>query len=178
VIHNGSLQSFDVDGKTEQYSAQGGTALFDAIAQLISSVREANNTCAELKKPRHVAILVMSGGIDENSQEQTASSVNKIVQEARNEGWLCLFLSSDYRAKRTAKECGFAHHSSAYIHPQNSELALREAPDWIKKYRQKEWIGFSDENRKHLSSTQRFPIRSLIWTPCYRTRKDSSSSDE
>lgn len=152
VIHNDSLQSFNVDEKANQYSLARGTALFDAIARLISDVRKTNSDCPELEKPRHVAILVMTDGNDLDSKKETAHSVNRLVQEVRKEGWLCLFLSSHHNGERIAKQCGFDHSCSAYFDPKNSGTALSEASKCISKYQRGEWDGFAKEDRLLLSS--------------------------
>jgi hypothetical protein len=81
-----------------------------------------------------------------------------MVQQAKKQGWLCLFFSSHPDAETAAEQCGFDPSCSAYVDPNKSWKALIAASMCVEKYRKDGWTGFSEKERSELSRAERWSL--------------------
>ena len=87
---------------------RGGTPLFDAVGQSINAMRD------RLSKHRK-ALVVMTDGYENSSQEHTAASIKALIERCQKDDWLVTYLGADHDAWDQASSMGFgAAHVGQY----------------------------------------------------------------
>jgi len=101
----GPVQLFDA---LEQFTLQprGNTALFDAMGMVIEDTKQQIEQMAKDDRPEKVAIVTMTDGKENSSQEYTFEAVQKLISERKSQGWEFVFLAGTLEAKQFAEAAG------------------------------------------------------------------------
>lgn len=85
------------------------TPLFDAIGKAVQHMRDGGREAARK------ALVIMTDGLENASQEHTASSIKALIEKCREDGWLITYLGADHDAWDQAKHIGLsASHVANY----------------------------------------------------------------
>jgi hypothetical protein len=103
----------------ETYQPRGGTPLFDAVGECIRRVDV---------KQRGVITVIITDGHENASQEFTAATIKKLIQEKESEGWKFIFLGANIDAATVGGSMGIAATDTANyatVHMDSAFDALR-----------------------------------------------------
>ena len=85
------------------YEADGGTALYDT---LVSQIEKTKSTQAKDKvKPEQTIVVISTDGLD-NCSNRTAYDAKKLIEERKNDGWIFIFLGTNFNVIDEALRLG------------------------------------------------------------------------
>ncbi|MDO5562047.1 MAG: VWA domain-containing protein [Synergistaceae bacterium] len=94
---------------SEQYVANGTTALLDAIGNTIFDVSSRIARTAEYLRPRNVIVIITTDGLENASREFTNNKVKEMIEQQKNLlGWSFIFLGADIDAYAEAQKLSIA----------------------------------------------------------------------
>ena len=94
-----------------KYVADGGTALYDTLCNVIGNTRRLQNYDREC--PEKTMVVIMTDGYDESSQYRKEKDVRDLITDCRKKGWEFIFLGVMNNTKKVASDLG--------IDPNNAE---------------------------------------------------------
>ena len=93
----------------EDYVPQGTTALFDAVGNTLSALKERPEVNAKGNK---VLVVIMTDGMENASKEWSRDSVKKLITELHEKGYEFVFLGADIDAVGVAQGIGIKEENS------------------------------------------------------------------
>jgi uncharacterized protein YegL len=102
----------------KEYYVRGSTALLDAIGRTIVRIEESQKHSAEESRAEKVLFIISTDGLENASQEYTASHVKLMIEHQKEKcGWEFLFLGANIDAVDTAQQIGIGANRAANYHP-------------------------------------------------------------
>lgn len=117
----------------ETYCPGGGTALLDAIGMTISTV---DAKLKDYEKPR-VLLAILTDGQENSSKEYSYTTIQRLLDDKKKEGWEVLFLASGIEAQAEASRLGIVGTKVASFAKTatNYNVANETLNDYTKAYR-------------------------------------------
>ncbi len=108
------------DIKSTEASPRGGTPLYDAVGRLVNTV--------EIDAPEKAAIVIMTDGQENASQEHNQESAKKLLDKCRDKGWQVLFLGSNFdNAAQGARLGNMAAATMSYDSANTAQVFISTA---------------------------------------------------
>lgn len=106
ILHDG-IDVYEVNPMTtKDYIAGGGTAMLDAIGEIINRVQDRHDELGE-EKPDNVLFVITTDGEENSSRKFTKAQVEKMIKHQTNgHGWEFMFLGANMDAVKEAKSIG------------------------------------------------------------------------
>lgn len=91
---------------TSDYMAGGGTAMLDAIGEIINRVQDRHDELGA-EKPENVLFVITTDGEENSSRKFTKSQIEKMIKHQTNgHGWKFMFLGANMDAVKEAESIG------------------------------------------------------------------------
>lgn len=113
ILHDG-VDIKEVKPMTNSdYVAYGGTAMLDAIGEIINRVQDRHDELGE-EKPDNVLFVITTDGEENSSRTFKKSQIEKMIKHQTNgHGWKFMFLGANMDAVKEAESIGIARNYSA-----------------------------------------------------------------
>lgn len=100
---------------TKDYQVGGGTAMLDAIGEIINRVQDRHDEMG-VEKPDKVLFVITTDGEENSSRKYTKAQIEKMIKHQTNgHGWEFLFLGANMDAVKEAQSIGIkADRSVSY----------------------------------------------------------------
>ena len=113
IVHDGVDIHEVKQMTTADYSAFGGTAMLDAIGEVINRVQDRHDELG-VEKPDSVLFVITTDGEENSSHQFTKSQIEKMIKHQTNgHGWKFMFLGANMDAVKEAAsigiDCSYAH---------------------------------------------------------------------
>lgn len=90
------------------YVASGGTAMLDAIGEIINRVQDRHDELGA-EKPEEVLFVITTDGEENSSRKFTKSQIEKMIKHQTNgHGWKFMFLGANMDAVKEASSIGIS----------------------------------------------------------------------
>lgn len=104
-------EGIDVNAVTllneKNYRPNGGTALYDAIGNAITSTHNRVDALPEGEKPERFIFAILTDGAENASKEYSREAVEALIKDKTdNSDWQFIFLAANIDAKSTAESIG------------------------------------------------------------------------
>jgi hypothetical protein len=138
----------------EVFVPRGATALLDAIGRTLNDVRARLARLPADRRPSRVAVVVITDGRENSSQEFTAEMVRRMIETHRSvHGWEILFLGTSEQAIEDSRALGVdASHTTSF---SPTAVGMRRAFEAISQTIRTHRAGgpavFDDESRKRMN---------------------------
>jgi uncharacterized protein YegL len=129
---------------TADYMAYGGTAMLDAIGEVINKVQDRHDELGT-EKPENVLFVITTDGEENSSRKFTKSQIEKMIKHQTNgHGWKFMFLGANMDAVKEAESIGINKDwatnytytaqgtSAAYATMDCAVSSLRSTGDYLK----------------------------------------------
>ena len=129
---------------TADYTAYGGTAMLDAIGEVINKVQDRHDDLGA-EKPENVLFVITTDGEENSSRKFTKSQIEKMIKHQTNgHGWKFMFLGANMDAVKEAENIGINKEwatnytytaqgtSAAYATVDCLTSSLRSTGDYLK----------------------------------------------
>lgn len=158
VIKNFSdLRGVNGEDIAEQFQPEGGTALYDAIGQMITDMElKILKRMESPEKSNRVIIAIMTDGQDNSSRDYTVDRIKSLVEEKKKLDWQFLFLSADLSVYENSEQLGFDRSSTIYFNPSKVEECLLAASFLTSSAREGNSLTVSEETRNRLEGLKPF----------------------
>lgn len=112
IIHDG-VDVYKVEPMTNKdYIAGGGTAMLDAIGEIINRVQDRHDDLGE-EKPNNVLFVITTDGEENSSRKFTKAQIEKMIKHQTNgHGWTFMFLGANMDAIKEASSLGISSNYS------------------------------------------------------------------
>lgn len=109
ILHDG-IDVYEVEPMTNKdYVAGGGTAMLDAIGEIINRVQDRHDELGA-EKPDNVLFVITTDGEENSSRKFTKSQIEKMIKHQTNgHGWEFMFLGANMDAVKTATNIGISY---------------------------------------------------------------------
>lgn len=132
ILHDGvDIQEVKHMTNTD-YIAGGGTAMLDAIGEIINRVQDRHDELGE-EKPEKVLFVITTDGEENSSRKFNKSQVEKMIKHQTNgHGWTFMFLGANMDAVKEAESIGISsNHSHTYDYTAKGVTTAYAAVDSI-----------------------------------------------
>ena len=108
ILHDG-IDIREVKPMTSSdYVAGGGTAMLDAIGEIINRVQDRHDELGA-EKPEEVLFVITTDGEENSSRKYTKSQIEKMIKHQTNgHGWKFMFLGANMDAVKEAESIGIS----------------------------------------------------------------------
>ena len=108
ILHDG-IDLHEVKGMTSSdYIAGGGTAMLDAIGEVINRVQDRHDELGA-EKPEEVLFVITTDGEENSSREFNKKQIEKMIKHQTNgHGWKFMFLGANMDAVKEAESIGIS----------------------------------------------------------------------
>lgn len=108
ILHDG-VDIKEVKSMTNSdYIAYGGTAMLDAIGEIINRVQDRHDELGE-EKPENVLFVITTDGEENSSRTFKKSQIEKMIKHQTNgHGWKFMFLGANMDAVKEAESIGIS----------------------------------------------------------------------
>lgn len=108
ILHDG-VDLREVKSMTNSdYVAGGGTAMLDAIGEIINRVQDRHDELGA-EKPEEVLFVITTDGEENSSRKFTKSQIEKMIKHQTNgHGWKFMFLGANMDAVKEASSIGIS----------------------------------------------------------------------
>lgn len=112
ILHDG-VDVYEVSPMTtNDYMAYGGTAMLDAIGEIINRVQDRHDELGE-NKPDNVLFVITTDGEENSSRKFTKAQIEKMIKHQTNgHGWTFMFLGANMDAVKEAESIGITRDYS------------------------------------------------------------------
>ena len=112
LLHDGvDIQEVKEMTSTD-YVAGGGTAMLDAIGDIINRVQDRHDELGA-EKPEKTLLIITTDGEENSSRKFTKSQIEKMIRHQTNgHGWEVMFLGANMDAVKEAESIGIATNRS------------------------------------------------------------------
>lgn len=101
----------------DDYFVRGSTALLDAVGSTVKKVENIQNRLPEEMRAENIIFVITTDGLENASQEYSASMVKKMIETNQKKGWQFLFLGANMDAVEEADKIGIRKtHAGSYRH--------------------------------------------------------------
>lgn len=109
ILHDG-VDVYSVEPMTNKdYIAGGGTAMLDAIGEIINRVQDRHDELGD-EKPDNILFVITTDGEENSSRKFTKSQIKKMIKHQTNgHGWEFIFLGANMDAVTTATNIGISY---------------------------------------------------------------------
>lgn len=109
ILHDG-IDVYEVSPMTSKdYIAGGGTAMLDAIGEVINRVQDRHDALGT-EKPDNVLFVITTDGEENSSRRFTKAQIEKMIKHQTNgHGWEFIFLGANMDAVTTATNIGISY---------------------------------------------------------------------
>lgn len=117
ILHDG-VDIHEVKTMTSSdYIAGGGTAMLDAIGEIINRVQDRHDELGE-EKPEEVLFVITTDGEENSSRSFNKSKIEKMIKHQTNgHGWKFMFLGANMDAVKEAESIGISKDwSTNYVY--------------------------------------------------------------
>lgn len=117
ILHDG-VDIHEVNPMTsEDYIAGGGTAMLDAIGEIINRVQDRHDELGE-EKPESVLFIITTDGEENSSRKFNKPQIEKMIKHQTNgHGWTFMFLGANMDAVKEAESIGIcSSHAEGYTY--------------------------------------------------------------
>lgn len=117
VLHDG-VDIHEVKALTsEDYTPYGGTAMLDAIGEIINRVQDRHDSLGK-EKPDKVLFVITTDGEENSSQKFTKSKIEKMIKHQTNgHDWKFMFLGANMDAVKEASNIGIkSDYATSYTY--------------------------------------------------------------
>lgn len=91
---------------TADYSTYGGTAMLDAVGEIINRVQDRHDELGT-EKPENVLFVITTDGEENSSRKFNKSQIEKMIKHQTNgHGWKFMFLGANMDAVKEARSLG------------------------------------------------------------------------
>lgn len=91
---------------TADYSTYGGTAMLDAVGEIINRVQDRHDELGA-EKPENVLFVITTDGEENSSRKFNKSQIEKMIKHQTNgHGWKFMFLGANMDAVKEARSLG------------------------------------------------------------------------
>ena len=91
---------------TADYSTYGGTAMLDAVGEIINRVQDRHDELGT-EKPENVLFVITTDGEENSSHKFNKSQIEKMIKHQTNgHGWKFMFLGANMDAVKEARSLG------------------------------------------------------------------------
>lgn len=109
VLHDRKPLSEIREMTSAEYSAQGGTALIDAIGAAIHHIENIHKYARPEDVPQHTLFVIITDGMENSSHMYTSDKVKKMIERQKSKyGWEFLFIGANIDAVETAQSFGIS----------------------------------------------------------------------
>ena len=110
ILHDG-VDVYEVEPMTtKDYMAYGGTAMLDAIGEIINRVQDRHDELGE-DKPDSVLFVIATDGEENSSRKFTKTQIEKMIKHQTNgHGWEFMFLGANMDAVTVATNIGISEN--------------------------------------------------------------------
>lgn len=109
VLHDRAPLSGIAEMTARDYSAQGGTALIDAIGAAIHHIGNVHKYARPEDVPKHTMFVIMTDGMENASRNYSSDKVKSMIERQKQKyGWEFLFIGANIDAVETAKSFGIS----------------------------------------------------------------------
>lgn len=110
ILHDG-VDIKEVKSMTStDYIAYGGTAMLDAIGEIINRVQDRHDELGE-EKPDNVLFVITTDGEENSSRTFKKSQIEKMIKHQTNgHGWKFMFLGANMDAVKEAESIGISRN--------------------------------------------------------------------
>lgn len=109
VLHDRKPLSEIGEMTSSDYSAQGGTALIDAIGAAIHHIGNIHKYARPEDVPQHTLFVIITDGMENSSRMYTSDKVKKMIERQKSKyGWEFLFIGANIDAVETAQSFGIS----------------------------------------------------------------------
>ena len=108
ILHDG-IDVYEVSPMTSKdYIAGGGTAMLDAIGEIINRVQDRHDELGT-EKPDNVLFVITTDGEENSSRKFTKAQIEKMIKHQTNgHGWEFMFLGANMDAVKEAQDIGIS----------------------------------------------------------------------
>ena len=108
ILHDG-IDVYEVNPMTaKDYVAGGGTAMLDAIGEIINRVQDRHDELGT-NKPDKVLFVITTDGEENSSKKFTKAQIEKMIKHQTNgHGWEFMFLGANMDAVKEAQDIGIS----------------------------------------------------------------------
>ena len=112
ILHDG-IDVYEVSPMTKKdYMAGGGTAMLDAIGEVINRVQDRHDSLGN-EKPDNVLFVITTDGEENSSRKFTKAQIEKMIKHQTNgHGWEFMFLGANMDAVKEAASIGISYDRS------------------------------------------------------------------
>ena len=112
ILHDGiDIQEVEVMNSSD-YIAGGGTAMLDAIGEIINRVQDRHDELGK-EKPEEVLFVITTDGEENSSRTFNKSQIEKMIKHQTNgHGWKFMFLGANMDAVKEAEGIGISKNWS------------------------------------------------------------------
>lgn len=112
ILHDG-IDIHEVNDMTaKDYIAGGGTAMLDAIGEIINKVQDRHDEMGA-EKPEKVLFVITTDGEENSSHNFNKSQIEKMIKHQTNgHGWEFMFLGANMDAVKEAASIGISSNRS------------------------------------------------------------------
>lgn len=117
ILHDG-VDLHEVKSMTNSdYVAGGGTAMLDAIGEIINRVQDRHDELSK-EKPEEVLFVITTDGEENSSRKFTKSQIEKMIKHQTNgHGWKFMFLGANMDAVKEAESIGISkNYATGYTY--------------------------------------------------------------
>ena len=109
ILHDG-VDVYEVAPMTNKdYIAGGGTAMLDAIGEIINRVQDRHDELGD-EKPDNVLFVITTDGEENSSRKFTKAQIEKMIKHQTNgHGWEFIFLGANMDAVKVATNIGISY---------------------------------------------------------------------
>ena len=116
ILHDGVDIKEVNNMTTSDYMAGGGTAMLDAIGEVINRVQDRHDDLGA-EKPDNVLFVITTDGEENASRKFTKSQIEKMIKHQTNgHGWEFMFLGANMDAVSVAGRFGIAPERAVRFH--------------------------------------------------------------
>jgi uncharacterized protein YegL len=110
ILHDG-VDIHEVKAMTSSdYMAGGGTAMLDAIGEIINRVQDRHDELGA-EKPEEVLFVITTDGEENSSRTFNKSQIEKMIKHQTNgHGWKFMFLGANMDAVKEAESIGISRN--------------------------------------------------------------------
>ena len=110
ILHDGVDIKEVKSMAASDYIAYGGTAMLDAIGEIINRVQDRHDELGE-EKPDNVLFVITTDGEENSSRTFKKSQIEKMIKHQTNgHGWKFMFLGANMDAVKEAESIGIARN--------------------------------------------------------------------
>jgi hypothetical protein len=91
---------------TEQYSPDGGTALYDAVCSTIKKISDIHKYVRKEDVPEKTLFVIITDGMENSSTKFSGKDVKNMIDEKKKSGWEFLFLGANIDSESVASDLG------------------------------------------------------------------------